>query len=177
MKTIIAAALCAFAVTAFGADVPPTTPAPAPIAAPASASPYRDAFLQFALDKAQKYSGAAEQAVSKAVDAATEEAPKLAAEFLRWRAWYHGLHMLFPMGLTLAGAGLYWWGMRKAKQGGGFDRGSEWGFPIAIFGGIGLIAILLWAIVDTNKHLYPFIQVITAPRVYMVEQVLHLAGK
>ncbi len=167
-------------VPAFAAE-----PATAPVApTPAAAVPkveinYKDAFLQFALEKAQKYSGAVEGAVSKAVDAATDEAPIVAHEYLHWKLWYHAMNAFAPMIALLACVGTFVWQWTKFDTNayGHLTRGSPLNIVATILGGMGTVVFALMTCVWAIPNLMSFIQILVAPRVYVIEQVLHLVGK
>lgn len=168
----------ALALPARAADTPPP-------AQPAAKIDYKDAFLAFALDKAKTYSGALETTVSKAVDTATTEAPKVAEEYVRWRIWYHALHCAVPLILIL-GAAVIVLCLRRFP----FDDCFETlGGTIRSFVGVGGLLFCLFAffslLVDDppgarsreRAHLYSLVQVVSAPRIYVIEQVIDLAKR
>lgn len=117
-----------------------------------------DRFLSLVLSKAEKYSEKAEEGISKAVDVISEETPKVIEEFLVWRAWKAGI------------------------------IGFGW-LAIAIFGGGGLLFLLykknVWEaapllifptvpMVFGIDYILEFIQIMVAPRVYIIEQAIQL---
>jgi len=183
-KLIFLGAILAITPLFANPDTPaPIVPAPAapvvadPVAtkaAPPSFAESRDAFLAFALDKAKTYTGKAEEVATKAVDTAIKEAGPTAIEFLRWRAWYHGLHVVLPLVGALFYFGIWGYWMRRAYKASAFD---SWGIPLAMGGGTLGIFICVGVCVSIADHLYPFVQILTAPRIYIIEQVLHLWGK
>lgn len=134
---------------------------------------YKDAFLSFALEKAKTYSDKAEVAVGKAVDYTVKEAPEVAKEYLTWRAWYHGLHFLFPVLGSIILAIVFLLCFRKAT----WDNDGPSVYDILTIV-TGVSNIFMFTAVCLNiDHLYSFVQINVAPRVYMIEQVMHLFGK
>lgn len=142
---------------------------PQPTAAPKI--DYKDAFLSLALQKAKLYSGKAEDALASGIDLATKTAPELAREFCAWRAWKHGLSALPGVLMSLFAIIAIPLGFRAGKR-------NEWeDFPalLAVGGLSGIMA--LCAMPAWGAHILDFVQVLTAPRIYMLEQLAHAFGR
>jgi hypothetical protein len=127
----------------------------------------KDEFLRFALEKARQYTGAAENAVSSAVDMAQREAPELAKEWIRWRTWYHAL--CFAPGLL--GLGVSLWFVRLFFKKGGFEDFDS--FPIGMTALI-LSMLSLMTMVAWGPHILKFVLVTVAPRIYIAEQLIEI---
>ena len=117
-----------------------------------------DQFLSFVLSKAEKYSEKAEEGIGKAVDAIATETPKVIEEFLIWRAWKHGMIGFGCLGLffLINGVGLYL-----------CYRNDCW--EMSMF-----LTLTLFLLIPICEHILNFIQVIVAPRVYIIEQAINL---
>lgn len=169
---------------------PPVAPQAVAPAAPKDAAPAwtttRDSFLAFALDKAKSYTGKAEEAVSKAVDVASTEAPVLFKEWITWRIWYHALHVVLPLLMIAVCMLVAYLANRKAR----WDYGPDNLRAVLTIVGwtLSIIFSVFWffsALVNDppntrdreQGHLYSLVQVCAAPRVYTIEQVAHLFGK
>lgn len=177
IRLFVACLSLAFGSFTYAADAAPN---PETTAKPAETvkRDYKDAFLAFALEKAEKYSGTAEQVVSKAVDTATKEAPLLAREFIIWRAWMHAIKGVFPIVLFTVFLTLFCkqWGKWQDDGYGNLKKGTTGNVIATVVGGIGS-GVTGVASVICADHILSFVQVLVAPRVYMVEQVLNLFGK
>lgn len=185
MKTLILAlvGLLALSVPAL-ADAAKSTPAQAQAALnPPPALPdttdwsAKDAFLHFVLSKAELYSGKVEDAVGKAVDVAGREAPKLVKEYLDWKLWEYGLDV--AMWAVCVGLGV--WAARfcyrkmlnasgDAKE--GWTIGMVASLVVTILGGL-VSFIGPEGSRGIFGDLLSFIQILVAPRIYVIEQVLH----
>lgn len=170
LALVMAAPLCA-------ADTPPAAPVAPAVAKTES---YRDAFLSFALEKAKTYSGALEGAASKAIDVAKAEAPELAREWLRWKAWEHALYEVIPLMLLGAFVALFLYNWSRFQMGGYRNgelvKGAFYHVVLSWFGVLGSAATAIALLVNL-PHLFTLIQIWTAPRVYMIEQVIDLAKR
>jgi hypothetical protein len=170
-----------FAVTPLFSQTVESPPAKSPVESKVEMvkRDYKDAFLSFALEKAEKYSGAAEIAVNKAVDAATEEAPQLAKEFIIWRAWMHGIKALFPMALLAISIVLFLKQFPRWTLGYGdsLSAGTPLNVIGSVVGGIGCLVGFAITCLSGLGHFLNFVQILVAPRVYVVEQVMTLFGK
>jgi hypothetical protein len=115
-------------------------------------------FLSFVLQKAEKYSESVETGVSKAVDVIVEESPKVVEEFLVWRAWKAGFIGFGCLGIVIFGGGgllFFFW------------RTDFWeASPILIF--------FIFPAVFACVYILEFIQIMVAPRVYIIEQAIQL---
>ncbi len=137
-----------------------------------STTNYKDAFLALALEKAKSYSGTIENTISKAVDAVQVEAPLIVGEFLRWHLWKAGVSFgvnLFILSLVLV---LFykitkWWNETA-------DSDAQFGLVVLF-----LISIIPLVITSINLFNYSleFIQILVAPRIYLIEQVMVLVKK
>jgi hypothetical protein len=129
----------------------------------------KDAFLQFALEKAKQYTGVVEDAVSKAIDVASQEAKPMMEEYLRWKAWYHGIIGIGVVGGLVVFAlvcGVSWIIVSQTN--------SEVMFGVGVVSTIGtFILVLLTASVGAS-NLMSFIQLQVAPRIYLIEQLREL---
>ena len=129
-----------------------------------------DQFLSFVLSKAEKYSEKGEEAIGKAVDLVMEESKPLAREFIVWRAWKHGMSFVIPLSFAfIAGVSLTYCLYRSKAD--GFTSDMHITFTVisgfcTFFGG-------LFTMMNVNE-LFNFIQVIVAPRVYIIEQAINL---
>lgn len=137
----------------------------------------KDAFLAFVLEKAQTYTDKAETAISKAVDVVTAETPQLVREFLIWRMWMHGIKGIFPLVLGVLFFVLFYkqyhnWGMDQHHA--YFVKGNELNVVFTIVGGIGASTSALIFACHGISQLMNFVQILIAPRVYVVEQVIGL---
>ena len=187
LRSLILAAL--LSVPLFAADVQPANATPAaPVAVtvaksnPPAWAETRDAFLSFALDKAKSYTGTAEQIATKAVDTAVAEAGPTAIEFLKWRAWMHGIKaftciLIFGIGLTLFCVQWRYWAL-GGYCGEQLVKGTAGNVVATVIGGVvALISFLTFFASSPYGDLLSFVQIMVAPRIYMIEQVLHLFGK
>lgn len=131
----------------------------------------QDALLTFVLDKAKSYSGTIESAISKAVDVAKEEAPALVKEYLTWKAWEAGIYGFAPIPFLIFFVLIAGYGWNHVN-----DGESAWIFVSTLFGSIGVV--VSFAITAVNVHyIMDFIQIQVAPRIYIVEQAIHLIKK
>lgn len=148
-------------------------------AAPAAKTDYTDAFLSLALDKAKLYSGKAEDAIGKGVDIAMEEAKPTAMEFLRWRAWSHGIKALFPPVLLVLFVALQLWQWPRFEFGYHEDliKGTVLNVVASIVAWVGIGVCSIMTIVVSFPNLMDFIQLWVAPRIYVIEQVIGLMKK
>lgn len=135
---------------------------------------YKDAFLRFVLEKAQKYSEKGEQAIGKAVDLATEEAPLLAKEYLHWKFWENLLYFLVPAFLFVVIGSLDIYFIRKGFKLGWGDsyEPSRWWVAV-VFCSIGSGISLLITFINLDC-LFTSIQISIAPRVFIIEQLMQL---
>lgn len=157
-------------VSAFAAESAPVeVKAPVPVKVN-----YKDAFLKFALDKAEKYSDKAEQTVVKTVDIAMKEAPELAREFLVWRAWKNGLTFLTYLIMPFI-LGIICFKLVKTAQNAPSESGVEFVSVLcaAIFG-IWTILMILVLLIDGLSALMDLIQILVAPRIYIIEQLTNM---
>lgn len=140
----------------------------------AKESSSKDAFISFVLDKAKTYTDKAEIAVSKAVDVVSSEAPLLVSEFLRWRVWMHGMSFFIPFVLMCCGFFMFFnfFDRWKMQPYGDALKEGEVSDVVAtvVFGALFLINVII-SIVSIG-HLMSFVQVLVAPRVYLVEEVI-----
>lgn len=152
-----------------------------PAAKPPTVEATRDAFLSFVLDKAKTYTDKAEVAAGKAIDLITKESPLVVAEFLTWRAWMHGLKGLFPLVVLAGGLILmnFHWGRYEFDgcYGQELIKGTQLNVAGFIVGSIGGLVSALIFMTDGISHLLDLVQLFVAPRIYLVEQVLHQFGK
>ncbi len=157
-----------------------TLPAIAAESTPAQTTPvpkvdYKDAFLSFALDKAKTYSGALENAVAKAVDTAVVETPILVKEYISWKLWKSGISAIFSLAIVLASI---FYGVpkfyRMAKDSGNYMSGQEVG---GVFGTVGSVGLAIGFSIAFCINALTFVQILVAPRVYLIEQVMAMAGK
>jgi len=132
---------------------------------------YQDAFLSFTLEKVKKYSEVGEQAIEKAIDSASKEAPILCEEYLRWNFWKNILKFLAPMCGFFIFGGIYIFIGQKIN----------WNLDDHHF--FGGIAVIISAIVSCFFFLITLfsfdclltaIQIHIAPRVFLLEQVMNL---
>lgn len=167
IKAIIFGWALAAVLPVFAADASATTKN--------DASPTKDVFISFVLDKAKVYTDKAEVAVSKAVDVVTTEAPRLVQEFLRWRLWMHGISTFLPVGLLILGFYLFFKHFGKWKMdayGNHLVEGTPANVIATVLSGVLTLASLIISIAISLDHLMRFIQVLVAPRVYLVEEVI-----
>lgn len=167
IKAIIFGWALAAALPVFAADASTTTKN--------DASPTKDAFISFVLDKAKVYTDKAEVAVSKAVDVVTTEAPLLVQEFLRWRLWMHGINTFLPIAFLILGFHLFFKQFSKWKMDQYENRlveGTPANVIATVLSGILTLASLIVSIAVSLDHFTRFIQVLVAPRVYLVEEVI-----
>ena len=141
----------------------------------------RDAFLAFARDKAKTYTDKAEVAAGKAIDLIAKESPLAVAEFLRWRAWMHGLKGLFPLALLAGGLLLmnFHWGRYEfgGYYGNQLKKGTELNVAGFVIGAVGSLVAGISFTIAGFSHLLNLTQLLVAPRIYLIEQVLHQFGK
>jgi hypothetical protein len=129
-----------------------------------------DAFLQFALEKAKQYTGVVEDAVSKAIDVASQEAKPMMEEYLRWKAWYHGAWacvggVIFVVPLFFFLLGIW----------GACHRWSEDAvIPLYLLGGIATVIGGIFGLGTMFGNLMSFIQIQVVPRIYLIEQLREL---
>lgn len=166
------------------ADTPAASPAPQAAPATVAKVDYKDAFLGFVLEKAQKYSGTVEDTIGKAVDVAKTEAPVLAHEYLVWQAWYHATYIVLPLVLFTV---FFWTFLKQWPKwtvkitSGGYYKDDDWSLSKGSIGNVaatiigGIISLISFIAFFANlDHLLSFIQILVAPRVYILEQVIHL---
>ncbi len=137
----------------------------------------RDAFLAFAFEKAKTYSEKAELAVSKAVDVVSSEAPEMLKEFLRWRACMHGLKGLAPIVLMGLSFWMYSYSWPRFKLNIFWEKIVKGEVHNVIFGWVGLVGIFAGFItmcVVGLHHFMSFVQILVAPRIYIIEQVTNM---
>jgi len=147
-----------------------------------------DAFLQFVLTKADKYSGKAEEAIGKAVDTATTEAPLLAKEYVMWGfiknivPWAIGF-LLFFVNIILAIIFIpkFIHSFESSdKAGSGVNTPAESKqFICGIFGiAPAVIAVFsaLWVLMNMD-YLMNALECYAAPRVYIIEQLMKMLHK
>lgn len=117
-----------------------------------------DQFLSFVLSKAEKYSENVESGLGKAVDIISEETPKVIEEFLTWRAWKAGIigFGCLAIVIILGGGGLFL-----------VLKNDLWEIsPVFMF--------LIFPIFFAVQYTLEFVQIMVAPRVYIIEQALQL---
>lgn len=168
---LLAAVLLAIAAPASAAE---SSRSPESVATSAQTDP-KDAFLSLLLEKTQKYAAAGERAVEKAVDAVATEAPLALAEFLRWRAWMHGIKGTLPLVFLAVGLVLFVWQWGKwstYRNSECLEKGTTGNVVATIAGAatslISLIAFLAAGLPD----LLSCVQILVAPRIYVIEQAL-----
>ncbi len=187
MKHLLSIIALTFLVTfASAADNPESVKPAQPVAVPAAPvkHDYGNEFLGFALEKAKLYSDKGEAAISKGVDLAIAESPGVFKEWITWRIWYHALHVAIPLLMITIGVFAFWRFARKHES----TRAEHW-FGGMIVSGFYIAGSTIFAfcsiLVDDppgtypreKGHFYSLVQVVTAPRVYVIEQVVDLAKR
>lgn len=185
MKTskILALILSALLFAAPVLAAEPAESKPTAVETAASAAPgkinYTDAFLGLALEKAKLYSGKAEDAIGKGVDIAMEEAKPTAVEFLRWRAWSHGIKTLFPplfLGMFIA-LQLWQWPRFEFSYNERLIKGTELNVVASVVAWVGIATCSIGTLVFSIPNFMSLIQLWVAPRIYVIEQVIELMKK
>ena len=125
----------------------------------------QDQFLGLVVEKAKKYSDAAENGIGKAVDLVKAEAPELLQEFMRWRMFKHAFAtlMLIPLAISM------YYGWRFAFK---FNDDSA-GFGTLIMGCYSMgscVVLVFWML----PNMMGFFQILIAPRIYIIEQAAAL---
>lgn len=126
--------------------------------------------MSFILDKAKEYTEKGEAAISKAVDLAMKETPKIVREFLAWRFWKHLIYGFVPIAVLasclIVGVILIW----IAEK---FDLEELAFIPISILSVIALISLLVF-FADGIANLMSALQIHMAPRIYLIEEAAKL---
>lgn len=154
----------------------------APVAAPAEAAPEgvlssKDALLHFILTKADKYSGKIEDGIGKAVDEIERETPGLVKEWLRWRFIENAFYFIEPilvaiiLGLVALFCLSRWKAALKARTDpDGWIMGT-------ILPAIFSVIMVAGGVCINMDNLLACVQIVIAPRIYVIEHVLKLMGK
>jgi len=181
-RALIGLLVCFVPLSIFGAESATKEVAAASAAPSSKITETRDAFLAFALEKAKTYTDKAEVAVSKAVDVVGEEAPVAMKEFLIWRAWMHGIKAISPVvvltfGLFLFFGNILKWTTTEIRPGSYHSetilvKGTEKEVILTVLGGVLSLSGLVSFCVLSISNIMSFIQVIVAPRIYIIEQVM-----
>lgn len=137
-----------------------------------SKTDYKDAFLNFALDKAKLYSEKGEAAVEKAVDTAMKEAPILANEYLKWKFLENSIKFAIPATIGFLSLILCCFYIFRANKY-GWESDDFFSFNCLMVFVFGLVILVTFLVIDFD-NLYTAIQIQVAPRVYILEQVLHM---
>lgn len=136
---------------------------------PTKTTTTKDAFLSFALEKAQQYTAKGEEVMGKTVDMAMKEAPELAKEYLTWKFWYHSIHFGFGL-IALGIIAIYLYGLyigyRNNWDG---DNYTMW----MMFGSI-VAFMALFVFGFSIGDLMAAIQIKIAPRIYILESIRDL---
>lgn len=158
-----------------------TTPS-APVAVPAEVAPEgvlssKDALLHFILTKADKYSGKIEDGIGKAVDEIERETPGLVKEWLRWRFIENAFYFIEPilvaiiLGLVALFCLSRWKAALKARTDpDGWIMGT-------ILPAIFSVIMVAGGVCINMDNLLACVQIVIAPRIYVIEHVLKLMGK
>ncbi len=198
MKKFISIALFALFATVSNAAVAKKEANPEiPAVAPVQKADYKDAFLGLVLEKAEKYSSAfesglgkavdgAQAIVSKAVDVASEEAPKLMQEFLVWRFIDNVFGFALPFVLFLIFGSIAYNYLPKWIDTFHTDAANTYSNKTTVedtkqvkYGLAGVIftiaAIITGAMSLTYiSNLKTALQIKVAPRVYIIEQAVEM---
>lgn len=167
MKKLIVILLLAFALPAFAAEETKQEPAK---------TDYKDAFLKLALEKSKLYSGKVEDAIGQGVEMAKKEVPELAKEWITWRFYYHLWFVIMPIIVILVSVLVFGFCFYKSGKEGYGESG--WGVLTIVTGFCGAIAIIMaCAHLCCEDHVIKLIQINTAPRIYMIEEVAKLIRK
>lgn len=130
-------------------------------------------FLKFALAKADKYTGAVENAVASGVDTALKEAPELAKEFLAWRFYRacarFGIGAVFFSALAIAIPVLVRFGSRA-----GYGQQEKYFIPAFIMAFALFLGGGLWFLDSGLQNIEDAIQIKVAPRVYLIDQAIKM---
>ncbi len=118
------------------------------------------------MSKAQLYSGKIETGVSNAIDLAQKEVPELVKEFIVFRTWKHAITALLFITLFVSGSVL----VKKCVSRDWRNASGDVSIMAAIF----VSSALLFIGIEIYRECLNLIQVIVAPRVYMLEQVIEL---
>lgn len=128
--------------------------------------------LETLVSKAKSYGGKIEDGLSKAVDYGMTEIPIVVTEFLKWRLWRHGIYAFIPGAAVLAAIIAAIVLIGRANK----DRWNSDGLCMitAIWSAATLVggSVIVWNIVMPN--LMSFIQILVAPRIYLLESLAHL---
>lgn len=130
--------------------------------------------LRFILTKAKEYTGKVEDGIGKAVDVAQREIGPTVEQFLRWRLWRHGIYAFSTLFGYLLILGAYAWFWRYSKTWhDDFDQvcGRLVGTVVA-----GLMISISFS-TTCLPNLLSFIQILVAPRIYLIESVSQLIGR
>lgn len=141
--------------------------------------PVKDEALRFILDKTKQYTEVGENALAKAVDVASVEAPKLIEEYLTWKFWELGLYTAVGAVLTAFGTALpifAFWSFSKKKSwirdGSSYDADPTFlGLLVSV---LGTLASLVAGGSLFFSHVSDFLQVWLAPRVFLMERVAEM---
>lgn len=109
-------------------------------------------------------------------DFVVEQAPEVVAETLTWGLWFHGMGiMLGIFFLVVTGGGVYWLLSARgtAKADNPHTDTFEYDIGMIIGGIVGGIGTVLTLVIHTSG----LVQVVVAPRVYILEQLGGLVGK
>lgn len=137
-----------------------------------SKAPVSQEFLGWLFGKTKEYTGKVEEAIPAVVDATMKESKEVVKGFLLWRAFKHGMNAfgLFVI-IGVIVYGIYRLGKTIIKE----DSGENFGVLLACF------ITGLFIIVPTGlrfiENFYNFIQVLLAPRVYLIEQLYTFVNK
>lgn len=134
---------------------------------------YKDAFLSLVLRKAEKYSDKAEVAIGKAVDIASEEAPILLKEYIGWKLAASISYIALPFIF----ATVFWILLGVCKGKAQWTRDESPANASAFFvcvGWIGGIVSSIAFIITTIVNTATILQLIIAPRVYIIQQAIDL---
>ena len=128
--------------------------------------PKTDQVMGFILKKAEQYSDKAEEALAKGVDFAMKEIPLVVEEFLKWRAWEHGIRFAiatcFWLPLLILAASLAWHSFFRSK-----DENAIVGCLMAALACGVIGSAVFFANVSDAFNL---VKIKVAPRVYLIEE-------
>lgn len=132
----------------------------------------KDQFLQFLADKAMTYTDKVEDAIGASIDFAKKEAEPTMREFLVWRAWKHGMTFGIPFTMLFVGTILFSLNFKKGIKNLNETNPNINGIGFILLGIISVIGLLISA--ANLDHLFSFVQIQVAPRIYLIEEVSKL---
>lgn len=170
MKTrLLLLSVLLFAPFVSAAESTPEVVAQTKEVAPTKLKVATDDFLIYAMDRAKSYTGKLEDGVAMAVDTVREQSPLVVAEFLRWRAWKHGICGFVAPAILLLWLPFIIWGLSTGSDHHNTVRFFLGGVAGCFYALVLLMTGPLWA-----SNIMSFIQIQVAPRIYLIEQVAAL---